>query len=68
MAACEHVDEVTVRRVDGGWVQVDLFFEAGVAYMRDLVNAGDDANPDADFVYGKASRSGSGSRRCGGVI
>ena len=48
-----YVDEVTVRPVDGGWVQVDLFFEAGVAYMRDHVNAGGDPNVDADFIYGK---------------
>jgi hypothetical protein len=48
-----YVDEVTVRPVDGGWVDVDLFFEAGVAYMRDHVNAGGDPNPDEDFVYGK---------------
>ena len=35
-----YVDEVSVRHVDGGWVQVDLFFEAGVAYMRDHLDGG----------------------------
>ena len=48
-----YVDEVTVRRTNGGWVEVDLFFEAGVAYMRDHVNAGGDPNVDEAFVYGK---------------
>jgi Zn-finger in ubiquitin-hydrolases and other protein/Helicase associated domain len=48
-----YVDEVSMRQLDGGWVQVDLFFEAGVAYMRDHVNAGGDPNVDEDFIYGK---------------
>jgi hypothetical protein len=48
-----YVDELTFRRVDGGWVEVDLFFEAGVAYMRDHVNAGGEPNVDESFVYGK---------------
>jgi Zn-finger in ubiquitin-hydrolases and other protein/Helicase associated domain len=48
-----YVDEVSMRQVGGGWVQVDLFFEAGVAYMRDHVNAGGDPNVDEDFIYGK---------------
>ena len=48
-----YVDERTFRPVDGGWVEVDLFFEAGVAYMRDHVNAGNEPNVDEDFVYGK---------------
>jgi hypothetical protein len=48
-----YVDELTVRRVDGDWVEVDLFFEAGVAYMREHVRAGGDPNPGADFIYGK---------------
>jgi Zn-finger in ubiquitin-hydrolases and other protein len=48
-----YVDEVSMRRVGGDWVQVDLFFEAGVAYMRDHVNAGGEPNVDEDFIYGK---------------
>jgi hypothetical protein len=48
-----YVDELTLRRVDGGWVQVDLFFETGLAYMRDHVDAGGDPNVDEGFVYGK---------------
>jgi hypothetical protein len=48
-----YVDELTVRREDGEWVEVDLFFEAGVAYMRDHVDAGGDPNVDEEFIYGK---------------
>ena len=48
-----YVDEITVRPIDGAWVQVDLFFEAGVAYMRDHVTGGGDPDVDADFTHGK---------------
>ena len=48
-----YVDEVTVRRVDGGWVQVDLFFEAGVAYMRDHLDAGGETDLQPGFIHGK---------------
>jgi hypothetical protein len=48
-----YVDEQSLRPVEGGWVQVDLFYEAGLAYMRDHVNAGGDANVGEDFIYGK---------------
>jgi Zn-finger in ubiquitin-hydrolases and other protein len=48
-----YVDELTLRRVDGGWVEVDLFFEAGIGYMRDHLAAGGDPDVDEDFVYGK---------------
>lgn len=48
-----YVDELTLRRVDGGWVEVDLFFEAGIGYMRDHVAAGGDLDVDEEFVYGK---------------
>jgi hypothetical protein len=48
-----YVDELTVRRVGGDWVEVDLFFEAGVAYMRDHVEAGGDPDVVESFVYGK---------------
>ena len=34
-------------------MQVDLFYEAGLAYMRDHVDAGGDPNVDEDFIYGK---------------
>jgi hypothetical protein len=48
-----YVDEVTVRRVDGGWVQVDLFFEAGIGYMRDHLRAGGAPDVDESFTFGK---------------
>lgn len=48
-----YVDELSVRPKNGGWVEVDLFFEAGVAYMRDHVDAGGDPNVAEDFIYGK---------------
>ena len=42
-----------MRQVDGAWVEVDLFFEAGLAYMRDHLRAGGDPAVDEDFIYGK---------------
>jgi len=48
-----YVDEVTLRKVGGGWVEVDLFFEAGIAYMRDHLDAGGDPSPPEDLVHGK---------------
>jgi Zn-finger in ubiquitin-hydrolases and other protein len=48
-----YVDELSFRPADGGWVEVDLFFEAGLAYMREHVDAGGDPNVDEDFIYGK---------------
>src|SRR5919112_48768 len=41
-----YVDELTLKRADGGWVEVDLFFEAGLGYMREhLELGGRDAPP-----------------------
>ena len=48
-----YVDEVTVRPIDGRWVEVDLFYEAGVAYMREHVEEGGDPNVDEDFAREK---------------
>jgi hypothetical protein len=48
-----YVDELTVRLVDGRWVEVDLFFEAGLGYIRDHLQAGGDANVDEEFTLGK---------------
>jgi hypothetical protein len=48
-----YVDEVTLRQADGGWVEVDLFYEAGIAYMRDHVQSGADPNVEEDFVFGR---------------
>jgi hypothetical protein len=48
-----YVDEVSLRRVDGGWVEVDLFFEAGLAYMRDHLEAGGAPAVDEGFAMEK---------------
>jgi ubiquitin-hydrolase Zn-finger-containing protein/helicase associated protein len=48
-----YVDELTLRRVDGDWVQVDLFFEAGLGYMRDHLAAGGDPDVGEGFTHGK---------------
>jgi hypothetical protein len=48
-----YVDELTLRREDGGWVEIDLFYEAGLAFMRDHLAAGGNPSVPADFVYGK---------------
>ena len=48
-----YVDEMTMRPVDGGWVEVDLFFEAGIGYMREHLAAGGDPNVDEDYTHGK---------------
>src|SRR4051794_16713206 len=48
-----YVDEVTLREINGGWVEVDLFFEAGLGYMRDHLQAGGDAGLNEDFTPGK---------------
>jgi hypothetical protein len=48
-----YVDELTLRHTDAGWVEIDLFYEAGLAYMRDHIDEGGDANVPEDFVRGK---------------
>jgi ubiquitin-hydrolase Zn-finger-containing protein/helicase associated protein len=48
-----YVDEVTMRPRDGGWVEVDLFYEAGVAYMGDHLAEGGDPSPSEDFAMPK---------------
>jgi Zn-finger in ubiquitin-hydrolases and other protein len=48
-----YVDEVTMRPVDGRWVEVDLFFEAGIAYMRDHLRAGGEPTVGEDFTLEK---------------
>jgi hypothetical protein len=48
-----YVDEVTMRPVDGRWIEVDLFYEAGVAYMRDHLRDAGDPGVDEDFTFGK---------------
>jgi hypothetical protein len=47
-----YIDEITVRHEDGGWVEIDLFHEIGLAYMRDHVGAGGDPGVGRDFVLG----------------
>ena len=34
-------------------MQVDLFFEAGIAYMRDHLAAGGEPDVDESFTFGK---------------
>ena len=48
-----YVDEKTMRNVDGQWIEVDLFYEAGIAYMREHVDAGGDPNVGEDHIHGK---------------
>jgi Zn-finger in ubiquitin-hydrolases and other protein len=48
-----YVAELTLRHADGDWVEIDLFFEAGMGYMRDHVRDGGDPDVDEGFVYGK---------------
>ena len=48
-----YVDELTMRHVGGEWVQVDIFFEAGIAYMRDHLQAGGEPTVDESFIFGK---------------
>ncbi len=48
-----YVDETTLRRTDAGWVEIDLFYEAGLAFMRDHLAAGGDRDVDEGFIYGK---------------
>jgi hypothetical protein len=48
-----YVDEVTMRPAGGGWVEVDLFFEIGLGYMREHLEAGGNPNVDEDFTFGK---------------
>lgn len=54
-----YIDEVTVQRAEGGWVEVDLFFEAGLGYMRDHLNEGGEPNVDEEFIFGKGFPLGS---------
>ena len=48
-----YVDEVTLRPIDGRWVEVDLFYEAGLAYMREHLQGGGEAALDEDFTMPK---------------
>jgi hypothetical protein len=48
-----YVDEATMRNVDGRWVAVDLFFEAGIAFMREHLTGGGDATIDESFTTAK---------------
>jgi hypothetical protein len=54
-----YVDEISMRQAGGGWVVVDLFFEAGLGYMRDHLRAGGDPDVDEGFVHGKGFPLGS---------
>ena len=48
-----YLEEVTLRPRDGGWVEVDLCFEAGIASMRDHLAAVSDPSPGEDFAMSK---------------
>ena len=48
-----YVDELTLRRRGDTWQEIDLFYEVGVAFMRDHIAEGGDPAVPADFVYGK---------------
>jgi len=48
-----YVDEVTMRPIDGRWVEVDLFFEAGLGYMREHLEEGGDGSVGEDHIHGK---------------
>ena len=48
-----YIDEVTLRNIGGQWTRVDRFYEAGVAYMDDHLEAGGDPSVGEDFTLGK---------------
>jgi hypothetical protein len=48
-----YVDEKTMRNVEGAWVEVDLFYEAGLGYMREHLEAGGSPDIGEDHVHGK---------------
>jgi hypothetical protein len=48
-----YVDEITLRQADQRWVEIDLFYEAGLAYMRERVDGGEDPNVDESFIFGR---------------
>ena len=48
-----YFDEMTMRPIDGRWVEVDLFYEAGIAYMRDHLADGGEPTVAEDFTHGK---------------
>jgi hypothetical protein len=47
-----YVDEVSLQHADAGWVEVDLFFQAGLGFMRDHVAGGGTPNVDDGFAFG----------------
>jgi hypothetical protein len=48
-----YVDEKTMREIDGRWVEVDLFYEAGISYMREHIEAGGEPNVGEEHIHGK---------------
>jgi hypothetical protein len=48
-----YVDGITMRHADGGWAEIELFYEAGRGYMRDHLDAGGDPNVDEGFTFGQ---------------
>jgi len=54
-----YVDEMTLRHEARGWVEIDLFYEAGLAYMRDHIDGGGDPDLDEGFIFGRGFPLGS---------
>jgi hypothetical protein len=48
-----YVDEITLRPSGGGFVEVDLFYEAGLGYMREHIEGDGDPSVAEDHVHGK---------------
>jgi len=48
-----YVDEVTLRHEEGGWVELDLFYEVGLEYMREHLGDGGDPDVEEGFTFGK---------------
>jgi len=48
-----YVDEVTLRESGGGFVEVDLFYEAGLGYMREHLEGGGGPSLSEDHIHGK---------------
>ena len=48
-----YVEERSLRRHDGQWRDVDLFFEVGLGYMREHLEAGGSAEVDLESTFGE---------------
>lgn len=48
-----YLDERSLRQVGGEWREVDFFFEVGLGYMREHVQAGGSTDVDPEKTIGK---------------